>query len=150
MRLGEYLRQDFLLDDLKAGTKPGVLAELVAPLAGIWPDFDLAGAQRVLLDRESLGSTGIGDGVAIPHGKMDSIPQIVILVGRSRIGVDFEALDHKPCHIFFLVLAPENVAGMHLRILAQISRLLADESFRRSFLDAPDKAGLWNLLTSHA
>ena len=150
MRLGEYLRQDFLLDDLKARDKSAVLAELLVPLAEVWPDFDMAKAQRVLLDRESLGSTGIGDGVAIPHGKMDSIAEIVILIGRSRVGVEFEAVDHKPCTIFFLVLAPENVAGMHLRILAQISRLLADESFRRSFLDAPDKAGLWNLLTSHS
>ncbi len=102
------------------------------------------------MDREDLGTTGIGDGVAIPHGKMESLKEIVIVAGRSRGGVDFESLDHKPCRIFFLVLAPEHVAGMHLRILAQISRLLSDEGFRGSFLEAQDRESLWRVLTSHA
>ncbi|WP_243366700.1 PTS sugar transporter subunit IIA [Fundidesulfovibrio soli] len=150
MRLGEYLRKDFVLDSLAADSKPDVLAELVAPVAQAFPDIDAQKALRVLLDRESLGTTGIGDAVAIPHGKMDSLKEIVIVAGRSNGGVDFEALDHKPCRIFFLVLAPEHVAGMHLRILAQISRLLSDESFRGAFLDAPDRESLWRVLTSHA
>ncbi|MBI4807042.1 MAG: PTS sugar transporter subunit IIA [Desulfovibrio sp.] len=150
MRLGEYLRKDFVLDDLKATDKPEVLAELVSPVAKSFPDLDPEKALRVLMDRENLGTTGIGDGVAIPHGKMDSLKEIVIVAGRSRTGVEFESLDHKPCRIFFLVLAPEHVAGMHLRILAQISRLLSDESFRGSFLDAQDSDSLWRVLTSHA
>lgn len=150
MRLGEFLRKDFLLDDLNALDKDEVLGELVAPVAGAFPDVDPGKALRVLKDRENLGTTGIGDGVAIPHGKMDSLKEIVIVAGRSKRGVDFESLDHKPCRIFFLVLAPEHVAGMHLRILAQISRLLSDESFRGSFLDAPDRESLWQILTSHA
>jgi PTS system nitrogen regulatory IIA component len=150
MRLGEYLRKDFVLDDLKASDKPEVLAELVSPVAKSFPDLDPEKALRVLMDRENLGTTGIGDGVAIPHGKMDSLKEIVIVAGRSRTGVEFESLDHKPCRIFFLVLAPEHVAGMHLRILAQISRLLSDESFRGSFLDAQDSDSLWRVLTSHA
>lgn len=150
MRLGEFLRKDFVLDDLKATDKPEVLAELVAPVARAFEDVDPGKAQRVLLDRENLGTTGIGDGVAIPHGKMESLGEIVIVVGRSKSGVDFEALDHKACRIFFLVLAPEHVAGMHLRILAQISRLLSDEGFRESFLEAQDQEGLWRVLGSHA
>jgi len=150
MRLGEYLRKDFVLDDLKASDKPEVLAELVAPVAECFPDLGPEKALRVLMDRENLGTTGIGDGVAIPHGKMESLKEIVIVAGRSRGGVDFESLDHKPCRIFFLVLAPEHVAGMHLRILAQISRLLSDESFRGSFLEAQDRESLWRVLTSHA
>lgn len=150
MRLGEYLRQQFVLDGLKAADKPGVLAELVAPVAAAFPEIDPEKAWRVLLDRENLGTTGIGDGVAIPHGKMDALKEIVIVAGRSAAGVDFEALDHKPCRIFFLVLAPEHVAGMHLRILAQISRLLADENFRRSFLGAADQQSLWQVLSSYA
>jgi PTS system nitrogen regulatory IIA component len=150
MRLGEYLRKDFVLDDLKSTDKPSVLAELVAPVAQSFPVLSPEKALRVLMDRENLGTTGIGDGVAIPHGKMESLKEIVIVAGRSREGVDFESLDHKPCRIFFLVLAPEHVAGMHLRILAQISRLLSDESFRGSFLDAQDKDNLWRVLTSHA
>lgn len=150
MRLADYLRQEFVLDDLKAQNKEDVLAELVAPLSFHWPELDLVKAKRVLLDRENLGTTGIGDGVAIPHGKLVALGEIVIVVGRSLDGVDFEALDHKPCRIFFLVLAPEHVAGQHLRILAQISRLLSDESFRRGFLETPDGQSLWELLSSHA
>jgi PTS system nitrogen regulatory IIA component len=150
MRLGEYLRKEFILGDLKALDKSGVLAELVAPVAGVYPDVNPEKALRVLLDRENLGSTGIGDAVAIPHGKMDTLKDIVIVAGRSRKGVDFEALDHKPCRIFFLVLAPEHVAGMHLRILAQISRLLSDEGFRGAFLEAGDRDSLWDVLSRHA
>lgn len=150
MRLTDFLRKEFVLDDLASTSKPDVLAELVAPLGAVWPDLNLDMARRVLLDRENLGSTGIGDAVAIPHGKLITLKEIIIVAGRSRKGVEFDALDHKPCRIFFLVLAPEHVAGMHLRILAHISRLLSDEGFRRSFLEAPDKESLWNILYSHA
>ena len=143
MKLEDYLQPDFIIGDLAAESKPDVLAELVAPIKKRWPDFDDARARQVLLDRESLGTTGIGDAVAIPHGKMESLQQIVIVVGRSLKGVNFDALDLKPCRIFFLVLAPEHVAGLHLRILAHISRLLSDESFRRAFLGAGAAAALW-------
>lgn len=150
MRLEDFLERDFLLDRLAARNKPDVLAELVAPLSVRWPGFDAGGATRVLMERESLGTTGIGDGVAIPHGKMADLEKIAIVVGRSVEGVDFEALDFKPCHIFFLVMAPDHVAGMHLRILAQISRLLSDESFRETFKSAPDAVSLWKALTDAA
>ncbi len=147
MQLVDFLDKDLLLQDLKAQTKGEVLAELVESLKKRWPDLDLERARRVLQERESLGTTGIGDGVAIPHGKLDSIDQVVIVVGRSLAGLDFDALDQKPCYIFFLVLAPEQVAGLHLRILAHISRLLSNESFRSSFLNATDKDALWDVLT---
>ncbi len=150
MRLEDYLQPDFVIGELAADSKADVLAELVAPLKKRWPDFDDARARQVLMDRESLGTTGIGDGVAIPHGKMESLQQIVIVVGRSLKGVNFDALDLKPCRIFFLVLAPEHVAGLHLRILAHISRLLSDESFRHAFMSAPDEAALWRVLTAAA
>lgn len=147
MRLGDYLDKDLVLADLSAKAKAEVLAELVQPVAGLRDGFDAERAQRVLLERENLGTTGIGDGVAIPHGKLENLDEIVLVVGRSLDGVEFDALDFKPCHIFFLVLAPEQVAGMHLRILAHISRLLKDDGFRRAFLEAPDKESLWKLLS---
>ncbi len=146
MKLRDYLDKSLLLDDLKAVEKADVLAELVQPVAAVEPELDLERAQTALLERESLGTTGIGDGVAIPHGKLEGVNDIILVVGRSREGVDFDALDFKPCSIFFLVLAPEQVAGMHLRILAHVSKLLKDENFRRSFMEAPDKDALWELL----
>ncbi len=148
MRLADFLDRDLVLPELKARTKNEVLAELVAALGGKLPDLDAERTRQVLQEREHLGTTGIGEGVAIPHGKMEDLQEIVLVVGRSKAGVDFDALDFKPCTIFFLVLAPEQVAGTHLRILATISRLLRDESFRRSFLAAADRDELWRLLAS--
>ena len=146
MQLGDYLNKDYVLADLKAAGKQEVLRELIAPLAAGEPDFDAEAATRVLLEREGLGTTGIGDGVAIPHGKLEALERVILVVGRSHEGVEFDALDHKPCRIFFLVLAPEQVAGLHLRLLAHISRLLKDEAFRQSFMEADDAQALWELL----
>jgi PTS system nitrogen regulatory IIA component len=148
MKLTDFLEKNLILPELSARTKPEVLAELVAALSSRLPDLDVPRARQVLIEREHLGTTGIGDGVAIPHGKMESLEEIVLVVGRSHEGVDFDALDFKPCTIFFLVLAPEQVAGTHLRILAAISRLLKDEEFRRSFMAAADSDELWRLLAS--
>ncbi|MGE4422950.1 MAG: PTS sugar transporter subunit IIA [Pseudodesulfovibrio sp.] len=146
MKLSDYLAKELILPELKSATKSDVLNELVAPLGEQYPEMDTDHAVRVLLDRERLGSTGIGDGIAIPHGKLEDLEKVIVVVGRSRNGVEFEALDHSPCTIFFLVLAPEQVAGMHLRVLAQISRLLKDEEFRKAFLSADDLEALWALL----
>ncbi|EGB13755.1 putative PTS IIA-like nitrogen-regulatory protein PtsN [Pseudodesulfovibrio mercurii] len=148
MKLSDYLAKELILPELKSETKSDVLQELVAPLGEQYPEMDTDHAVRVLLDREGLGSTGIGDGIAIPHGKLEDLGKVIVVVGRSLKGVEFEALDHRPCTIFFLVLAPEQVAGMHLRVLAQISRLLKDEEFRKAFLSAEDVEGLWALLKS--
>ena len=146
MKLGEYLAKDLVLHDLVSDTKSDVLNELVARLGEAYPEMDTDQAVRVLLDREKLGTTGIGDGIAIPHGKLENLEKVLVVVGRSAKGVEFEALDHNPCTIFFLVLAPEQVAGMHLRVLAQISRLLKDEEFRKAFQSAADLESLWGLL----
>ncbi len=146
MKLGDYLEKDLVLPDLASDTKSAVLAELVASLGKKDSEMDTDAAVRVLLDREKLGTTGIGDGIAIPHGKLEDLDKVFVIVGRSVSGVDFDALDHKSCFIFFLVLAPEQVAGMHLRILAQISRVLKDENFRNQFMDAQGLDGLWKLL----
>ncbi|HCU68451.1 MAG TPA: PTS fructose transporter subunit IIA [Desulfomicrobium sp.] len=148
MKLAEYLDKDLIISDLSARTKKEVLAELVSPLPGKFPGVDPVRVAQVLLDREMLGTTGIGDGIAIPHGKLDSLDQVMVIVGRSREGVDFASLDHKPATIFFTVLAPSSVVGLHLKILATISRLLKDNAFRQAFADAEGGDGLWRLLQS--
>ena len=148
MKLAEYLDKDLIISDLSARTKKEVLAELVSPLPDKFPGVDPVRVAQVLLDREMLGTTGIGDGIAIPHGKLDSLDQVMVIVGRSRAGVDFASLDHKPATIFFTVLAPSSVVGLHLKILATISRLLKDNAFRQAFADAEGGDGLWRLLQS--
>lgn len=148
MKLAEFLDKDLIISDLSARTKSEVLAELVSPLTAKIPGIDTARVVQVLMDRETLGTTGIGDGIAIPHGKLDSLEKVMVIVARSREGVDFASLDHKPATIFFTVLAPSSVVGLHLKILATISRLLKDNGFRQAFAQAPDKDGLWQLLQS--
>nr|WP_287410315.1 PTS sugar transporter subunit IIA [Pseudodesulfovibrio sp.] len=148
MKLGDYLAKDFVLPELLSENKSDTLKELIAPLGVKYPEMDTDLAVRVLLDREQLGTTGIGDGIAIPHGKLENLEKVIVLVGRSFKGIEFDALDQKPCFIFFLVLAPEQAAGLHLRILAQISRLLKDKTFRQSLLEANGSEELWGLLKS--
>ena len=146
MKLAEYLDKDLIISDLSARTKSEVLAELVSPLARKYPGLDSQRISQILMDREKLGTTGIGDGIAIPHGKMDSIEQILIIIGRSHDGVDFASLDHKPATTFFTVLAPSAVVGLHLKLLAQVSRLLKDDAFRQAFATAAGQDELWHLL----
>nr|WP_321257323.1 PTS sugar transporter subunit IIA [uncultured Pseudodesulfovibrio sp.] len=146
MKLGDYLAKEFVLPELLSESKSDTLKELIAPLGVKYPEMDTDLSVRVLLDREQLGTTGIGDGIAIPHGKLENLEKVIVIVGRSFKGIEFDALDQKPCSIFFLVLAPEQAAGLHLRILAQISRLLKDNTFRQSFLEADGLEELWGLL----
>ncbi len=144
--LTKYIHKDLIIPELKSTTKSEVLMELLGPLHKKYPQLNIKHIYNILMERERLGSTGIGDGVAIPHGKLENLSNIVTIVGRSFIGVDFDSLDKKPCYIFFLVLAPDNVAGLHLKLLAHISRLLKSAEFRKSFMEAKGVEGIWDLL----
>ncbi|HEY7528508.1 MAG TPA: PTS sugar transporter subunit IIA [Candidatus Deferrimicrobiaceae bacterium] len=146
MKLLDIVSSGGVVDDLRAGTKEGVLREMSEVVAANVPSLSAQGLTSILMDRESLGSTGIGDGVAIPHGKVPGIDRLVAVFGRSRDGVQFHSLDGKPAHLFFLVVAPEHSAGMHLKALARISRLLKDARFRRSLIDARDADDLRRIL----
>lgn len=138
MNLGDFLSKELIIPELSARTKKAVLAELVAAVHSVQPELDETHVLDVLLEREALGTTGIGDGIAIPHGKIAELENVLVVVGRSAEGVEFDALDFEPCKIFFLVLAPEKVAGVHLRVLAHISRMLKEEDFRQQFLSASE------------
>ena len=146
MKITDILDESSVIQDLRATTKKGVLEELSNVLVerGKLPDHEKV--VEVLLEREKLGSTGIGDGIAIPHGKMRGIKELVISFGRSIKGVDFESIDNKPTHLFFLLVAPENSAGVHLKALARISRLLKDSSFRNRLMEARDRQDLFMVI----
>lgn len=146
MKLLEIVSPEAVVDNLHAATKEGVLRELSERIAQGVPTLSADSLTRILMERESLGSTGIGDGVAIPHGRVSGLDRLVAAFGRSRDGVQFHSLDGKPTHLFFVILAPEYSAGMHLKALARISRLLKDERFRRSLLDAADADELRSIL----
>ena len=146
MKLLEIFTRKGIDADLSATDKLGVLRQMahLAELQGA--DINSEEFTEVLLERESLGSTGIGGGIAIPHGKMGGIRRTVIVFGRSIKGVDFEAVDSRPCHLFFLLAAPDGSAGLHLKALARISRLLRNEDFRQRLLEAPDGDAIWETI----
>src|SRR2546430_13092811 len=123
MRIAEFLREDLVFPDLAASDKGGVLGELSAGLARAYPGLSPGKLTETLLEREKLGSTGIGEGVAIPHGKLPGIQGLIAAFARSQGGVDFASIDGKPTQLFFVLFAPENSAGLHLKALARISRL---------------------------
>ena len=130
MKVVDFLHNDWMVSDLQSTGKEEVLAEMVQVLVDNAVVRSAEMAVQVLLDREKLGSTGIGEGIAIPHGKLPELDQVVAVFARSVEGVDFDSMDGSPVHLFFLLLAPENSASMHLKALARISRLLKDASFR--------------------
>jgi len=147
MKITELLKKEFILEQLKAKSKQEVLAELAGVFVKGKIKFDSGAMLRVLMEREKLGSTGIGDGVAIPHGKLAGLDEILVAFGRSREGIAFEALDGKPVHLFFLLMAPENSAGQHLKALAKISRMLKDREFRKKLLETQMHDDLVRVIT---
>ena len=145
MRIMDSLKEGAIVAELNATDKKGVLSELTASLAeasGVKQEELL----RVLLERERLGSTGIGGGIAIPHGKLKPLQSLLMGFGRSRKGVDFDAMDGKPTHIFFLLLAPEDSTGGHLKMLARISRLLKNTVFKERLMNTADWRELYMVI----
>ncbi|HMA66314.1 MAG TPA: PTS sugar transporter subunit IIA [Desulfosalsimonadaceae bacterium] len=137
MKILDFLYEETILTDLQATDKKGVLEELTLPVARV-AQTDHKELVRVLIEREHLGSTGIGDGIGIPHGKLRSLHQLILGFGLSRKGVNFEALDQRPTHVFFLLLTPDDSAGEHLQLLARISKLLKDDGFKSRLMNASD------------
>ena len=146
MRLSELLEENNIIPDLKAMDKKGALEELAQAMVSQKPYLDKGALVNVLLDRERLGSTGIGDGVAIPHGKFHGIEQPIISFGRSRKGLDFESMDGEPVYLFFLLVAPENSASIHLKALAKIARILKNSSFRKVLIEAQTQKEIYETI----
>lgn len=145
MKILDVLHREAILADLKALDKKGVIEELVTPVASI------AGVNneyivKVLMERERLGSTGIGEGIGIPHGKLKDLDSLVLGFGLSRKGVDFESMDGLPTHIFFLLITPENSTGLHLKLLARISRILKNDPFKQKLLNATDSDEIYSII----
>ncbi|MCX8044300.1 MAG: PTS sugar transporter subunit IIA [Desulfobacterota bacterium] len=146
MKISDLLHEDMVIGELHGTTKQQVLEEMVKCLSVRTPKIDTADLLKVLIDREKLGSTGIGNGIAIPHGKIDGLNEIYLVFGRSKHGIPFDALDNKPVHLIFLLVAPANSAGTHLKALARLSRLLKDKHFRDLLLEIPDEHGLYQAI----
>lgn len=136
MKIVDILVRNAVVLDLESRDKRGALRELCAALAAAEPGLEAASLLATLEAREALQSTGIGEGVAIPHGKLPGLPRLLASFARSRGGVDFESIDGAPTHLFFLLVVPEHAGGAHLKALARISRFFRDEAFRKALLEA--------------
>ena len=145
MKILDFVRPELVVADVRGQDKRAVLEELAAHLSSHTPGVEQPALLRVLLERERLASTAIGEGVAIPHGKLP-LPRLVGCVGLSRRGVDFDSMDGRPTHIFFVLVAPENSTGIHLKALARISRLFKDPEFRNRLMQAKDAADVFRVI----
>ena len=146
MKIIDLLDPECILPNLQASSKREVLEELAAALVSGHKEVNLQTVVEVLLERERLGSTGIGDNIAIPHGKLPQLSQMLLAFGRSPQGVDFDSMDGKPSHLFFLLLAPVNSSGLHLKALAKISRMLMSQVFRDSLMESDGAEDILRLI----
>ncbi len=136
MQILDFLAADAIKMSLESKNKKDAIKEMVELLVKTGKVKDKKKMLQTLMEREELGSTGIGQGIAIPHGKSDTVSDLAAAFGLSADGITFDSLDGEPVNIFFLLVAPEGAAGAHLKALARISSLLKDKYFRKSLLSA--------------
>ncbi|HVP61582.1 MAG TPA: PTS sugar transporter subunit IIA [Myxococcaceae bacterium] len=146
MKITDFLSPQAVIPDLVGRTKQDILRELSDALAAAYPPLNAGRVFEVLAEREKLNTTGIGEGVAIPHGKLPGLPRLYAAFGVAREGVDFASIDGKPTQLFFALVAPENSAGIHLKALARISRVFRNPEFRQAILEAPDAGRIYALI----
>ena len=146
MRLADVLKEDCIIPDLKARGKEQLLEEMVSWIVSKVNGVDAEKVLGAILEREKLGSTGIGHGVAIPHGRIKGLAEIKVFFGRSRPGVDFDSMDKQPVYLFFLIVAPENSTAAHLKILAGLSHLLKNQEFRHKLMTAATVGDVYRLM----
>jgi PTS system nitrogen regulatory IIA component len=146
MKVVDFLRSDCVIPSLRGKHKNDVLNELAEHLASVQPGIDSKVLGRALAEREQLASTAIGDGIAIPHGRLDSVDTLMGVLGRSVEGLEFDSIDGKPTHLIFMLVAPSAATGAHLKALARLSRLFRDGLFRQRLQDAPDGAAMFQTI----
>jgi PTS system nitrogen regulatory IIA component len=147
MRVVDILTEEQIIPQLKSTSKPEVLRELAQHLAAHHPAIQAEQLVSVLLDRERLGTTAIGEGIAIPHGKLPGLKGVIAVFGKSPNGIDCHSLDGALTKLFFLLVAPEDSAGIHLKALARVSRMLKDKTFRERLLQGHDRTELYRIIS---
>ena len=147
MKILDFLKEEWVIPDLQGTDKLSVLKELSQVLVKPCQVSSHEELLQVLLEREKLESTGIGEGIAIPHGRLKKLKSFFISFGRSIKGLDFDSIDHKPSQIFFLVMAPENSAVNNLKLLGRIVTLLKDPSFKKRLMAASSQKELFQIIS---
>ena len=146
MKIDEILKKESVIANIVGKNKLDVIKEMTECLKQNNTIKDDQALYTTLMEREKLGSTGIGENVAIPHGKSDELTQIITVFARSLSGIDFESLDQKPVHFVCMVIAPAHSTGQHLKVLARISRLFKNQTFREGILKAEDSNAIYSIL----
>ncbi|MEW6374584.1 MAG: PTS sugar transporter subunit IIA [Thermodesulfobacteriota bacterium] len=146
VKLLDYLKEEWVIPDLQGTDKRSILKELSSVLVKPCQMASSEELVQILLDREKLGSTGIGEGIAIPHGRLKKVKNFFISFGRSIKGVDFDSIDQNPSLLFFLVIAPENSAVENLKLLGRIVTLLKDTSFKKRLIGARSQKELFQII----
>ncbi|SPD72637.1 Phosphoenolpyruvate-dependent sugar PTS family porter, EIIA 2 [uncultured Desulfobacterium sp.] len=146
MKLSQIINENSIISELKAKDKKSALEELADAIAGQDRTVKRDSVVKVLMEREQLGTTGIGDGVAIPHGRLKEISRPVISFGRSKDGLDFESLDGQPTYLFFLLIAPYNSFDVNIQVLAKIARILKSSAFRKKLMDAGSREEIYQTI----
>jgi nitrogen PTS system EIIA component len=148
VKITDFLSQQAIVPDLAGRDKQAVLKELAEKFPAANTALNAKRVLEVLVDREKISTTAIGDGVAIPHGKLADVDRVHAVFARSKTGVDFASLDGEPTHLFFALIAPEDGAADHLKALARISRLLRDTGFRTRLLKAQSGKELFDMIAA--
>jgi len=146
MKIADFLKPEFVVSEIAASSKAAAIDELSRCLASHRSDVNADELRKVLETRELLASTAIGDGIAIPHGKLESVGQLVGLLGRKAEGIEFDSVDGQPTQLVFVLVAPASSTGVHLKALARISRLFREPEFRNNLLLAPDAATMYSAI----
>jgi nitrogen PTS system EIIA component len=146
VKITDFLGSDSVIPQLTSRDKPSAIEEMANLLASCHRELEKTQVLDVFLERERISTTAIGDGVAIPHGKLPSVDRVLGVFARSQEGIDFASLDGEPTHLFFALIAPQNAAADHLKALARISRLLKDDTFRQRLMQAKGSQELYTLI----
>ena len=146
MKIEEILKKESVIADLLGDSKVKVIKEMTQCLKQNNFIKDDQALFETLMEREKLGSTGIGENVAIPHGKSDEVTQIITVLARSKKGVEFESLDQKPVHFVCMVIAPAHSTGQHLKVLARVSRIFKNQGIREEILKAENSDTIYSIL----
>ena len=145
MKILDVLNRDAILPELGSKDKKGAIEELAAPIVQL-TGIDPTELVDVLMARERLGSTGIGGGIGIPHGKLKGLDSLHLSLGLSKKGINFDSMDGKPTHVFFLLITPENSTRLHLKLLAQISKILKNDPFKEKLMNAASADDLYRII----
>jgi PTS system nitrogen regulatory IIA component len=146
MKVVDFLQPDCVIPQIQGTDKAEVLSGMARFLAGRHAGIDAELLYRLIEEREALASTAIGDGIAIPHGKLENVDHLVGLLGRSVGGLAFDSIDGKPTHIVFMLVAPASAAGVHLKALARLSKVFRDAAFRQRLIEAADGDEMYRVI----